>query len=302
MSNLERRQADVSPDASAHMKGIKQGNATGNYETHGRAHARRARRPPSARPASTPKGARADRPADAEPVARRRAAAALTRDPRGRRRVPTLAFAVTAAPLEHAAVPTLRFTLRVESPAARRPLGPARRAGADRRAPARATTHAAHDRLFELFGAARRDWGTTLRTLLWTRTTLVVPAFDGPDGGRPARPVHVRPRGRRRRATSTRSRTARCRSSSCSAARVFYARPDGRLQTARLSWDQRGRVPRCRSRVWRETMDRHFPGTRLAAARQGRASTGSRPTSRATRCRRWDAALDALLPGPEETR
>ena len=36
----------------------------------------------------------------------------------------------------------------------------------------------AHDRLFELFGPVA-DWGTTLRTLLWTRTTLVVPAFEG---------------------------------------------------------------------------------------------------------------------------
>ena len=35
---------------------------------------------------------------------------------------------------------------------------------------------AAHERLFELFGPAK-DWGTTLRTLLWTRSTLVVPPF-----------------------------------------------------------------------------------------------------------------------------
>src|SRR4051794_32793339 len=68
----------------------------------------------------------------------------------------------------------LRFDLRVESPVPVRSVLldvqvqiAARRRGYDAQA---------HDRLFELFGPVK-DWGTSLRTLLWTRSTLVVPAF-----------------------------------------------------------------------------------------------------------------------------
>jgi hypothetical protein len=40
---------------------------------------------------------------------------------------------------------------------------------------------------------------------------------------------------------------------------VFYSGPGGMLQTARISWDLEAgyRLP---VRVWREAMDRHFPG------------------------------------------
>src|SRR3954447_11132916 len=93
--------------------------------------------------------------------------------------VPELAFAVVgAARVQHAAAPTLRFDLRIGA------LGgqpvrsvllavqlqiAARRRGYD---------DDARGRLFELFGPPEA-WGTTLRTLLWTRTTLVVPPFTG---------------------------------------------------------------------------------------------------------------------------
>src|SRR3954464_12822917 len=87
-----------------------------------------------------------------------------------------LAFSVDgAARVEHTAVPTLRFALRVESETPVRSVLldvqvqiAARRRGYDQ---------AAHDRLFELFGPVA-DWGTSLRTLLWARTTLVVPPFE----------------------------------------------------------------------------------------------------------------------------
>ena len=48
--------------------------------------------------------------------------------------------------------------------------------------------------LVELFGTPER-WGTTLRTLLWTRTTLVVPPF-----------TRLRPRSRCRSHAPTTSR------------------------------------------------------------------------------------------------
>src|SRR3954454_4756731 len=92
--------------------------------------------------------------------------------------IPDLSFAVTdAARLEHAATPTIRFALEVGSGGAEGRvivLDTQIRIAATRRA----YSHQSDDRLFELFGA-RADWGTTLRSLLWTRTTLVVPPFTG---------------------------------------------------------------------------------------------------------------------------
>jgi hypothetical protein len=40
---------------------------------------------------------------------------------------------------------------------------------------------------------------------------------------------------------------------------VFYTEPGGLLQTARIAWDREAEY-RLPVRVWREAMDRHFPG------------------------------------------
>jgi hypothetical protein len=207
--------------------------------------------------------------------------------------IPQLALAVSdAARLEHAAVPTLRFALRVTS------------AGAAVRsvlldiqiriaATRRAYSHESDDRLFELFGA-REDWGTTLRSLLWTRTTLVVPPFTD--------------------ATEVDLLVPCTYDLEVSAAKyfdalrdgdvpleflfsgsVFYAGADGRLQTARLSWELEAEY-RLPVAVWRATMDAHFPGSawlrldrethdRLVAYKSRRAL----PT--------WAEVVDELLGG-----
>src|SRR3954463_223081 len=92
--------------------------------------------------------------------------------------IPQLEFAVQgAARLAHAAVPTLRFDVAIDAGGReiRSVLLDVQIQIAARR---RGYADAARDRLFELFGH-EKDWGTTLRTLLWTRTTLVVPAFTG---------------------------------------------------------------------------------------------------------------------------
>ena len=210
--------------------------------------------------------------------------------------IPDLSFAVTdAARLEHAATPTIRFALHVESGgAAVRSivLDTQIRIAATRRA----YSHDSDDRLFELFGA-RADWGTTLRSLLWTHTTLVVPPFTGeseigllvpctydldvtaaryfdalPDGDVPLEFLF--------------------------SGTVFYSTADGRLQTARLSWELEAEY-RLPVAVWRETLDHHFPGAawlrldreshdRLVAYKSRRAL----PT--------WGEVLDELLPAAKE--
>jgi hypothetical protein len=207
--------------------------------------------------------------------------------------VPELAFAVEgAAPLEHAAAPTLRFALRIES-LDERPIKSilldTQIQIAARRRPYDA---AAHDRLFELFGPSA-NWGTSLRTLLWTRTTRVVPPFTGD--------------------------TVVDLDVPCSydleviASRYFDALADGDvpleflfsgtvfagtpLQVTRLSWEQEAEY-RLPVSVWKETLERHFRGTawlRLGKDAFDRLSAYKSRHALAS----WDEAVDGLLEGRE---
>jgi Family of unknown function (DUF6084) len=212
--------------------------------------------------------------------------------------LPQLDFAVLdAAPLEHAAVPTLRFALRVRSAGEIRIRSilldtqiqiSARRRGYD---------DEAVERLFELFGA-KDGWGSTLRTLLWTRTTLVVPEFTGStvvdldvpctydldvvatryfdalaDGDVPLELLF--------------------------SGSVFYSGPDGLLQTTRLSWEQEAgyQLP---VRVWKDALERHFRGTawlRLPKESFDRLVAYKSRHGFMT----WEQAVDALLADPRES-
>ena len=207
--------------------------------------------------------------------------------------VPALAFAVDgAAPVEHAAVPTLAFALRIEADrpvrsilldtqvqiaVRRRPYGPAD-----------------HDRLFDLFGAPG-DWATTLRTLLWTRLTTVVPPFES--------------------ATVAQLLVACTYDLEVAASRYFAALSEGevplellfsgtvlyaegdRLQAVRIPWEQEAEY-RLPLSVWRETMDRHFPHS--AWLRLGRESFDRLSAFRSRGVLgSWDAAVGALLDGRE---
>ena len=210
--------------------------------------------------------------------------------------IPDLAFAVTGAGrLEYAAVPTLRLALGISS------------AGAAVRsilidvqiriaATRRAYGHESDDRLFELFGP-RADWGTTLRSLLWTRTTLVVPPFSG------ATEVDLLVPCTYDLDVAAAKYLGALRDGDVPlellfSGSVFYSAPDGRLQTARLSWDLEAEY-RLPVAVWRATMDAHFPDSawlrldreshdRLAAYKSRRAL----PT--------WAAVVDELLAAQEE--
>jgi hypothetical protein len=205
--------------------------------------------------------------------------------------IPELAFSVAGAErVEYAAVPTLRFALRIDAGGE-----PIRSILLDTQiqiaARRRRYDEAAHDRLFELFGAVG-DWGTTLRTLLWTRTTLVVPPFEGTtevdlpvvctydlevvasryldaleDGEVPLEFLF--------------------------SGSVFYSGEDGALQTTRLSWetDADYRMP---VRVWKETMERYFRGTAWVRVRKESFDRLSAYKSR-NALASWDDALDALL-------
>jgi uncharacterized protein DUF6084 len=210
--------------------------------------------------------------------------------------MPELAFTVTdAARVEYAAVPMLRFTLRVESldgQPIRSILLDAQIQIAARR---RHYDEAAHDRLFELFGPPS-DWGTTLRTLPWHRATVVVPAFTG--------------------ATSVAIDVPCTYDLEVAASRYLgalsdgvvpleflfsgsvFAGPGAALQVTRLSWEQEAgyALP---VRVWREVMDSYFRGhawLRLRKDAFDRLCAYKSRNALAT----WEDTLDSLLPAPEE--
>ncbi|HET9739552.1 MAG TPA: DUF6084 family protein [Solirubrobacteraceae bacterium] len=207
--------------------------------------------------------------------------------------IPELGFAVEAAePLEHAAVPTLRFALRIDS----RDLRPISSILLDTQiqiaARRRPYDAAAHDRLFELFGPVA-NWGTSLRTLLWTRTTLVVPPFTG---------------------TTTVDLHVPCSYDlEVVASRYFDALADGEvpleflfsgtvfagtpLQATRISWEEEAEY-RLPVHVWKETMDRHFRGT--AWLRLGKDAFDRLSAYKSRRAlASWDEAVDGLLEGRE---
>jgi hypothetical protein len=205
--------------------------------------------------------------------------------------IPELAFAVEGAErLEHAATPTLCFALRIESAGApvRSLLLDTQIQIAARRRPYDA---AAHDRLFELFGAPA-EWGTTLRTLLWTRTTLVVPPFSGSTVVQLPVPCSYD-----LEVTASRYFDALADGDVplefLFSGAIFYSGASGQLQTVRISWNHEAEY-RLPVRVWKETMEHHFRGTAWLRVRKESFDRLSAYKSRRA-LPSWDDALDSLL-------
>jgi len=173
--------------------------------------------------------------------------------------VPDLDFRVEGAEvLEYAAVPSLLFKLRIENlqeePIRSVVLNTQIRIAATQRH----YEPAEQERLLELFGEPHR-WRNTLRSLLWTHTTLQVSPFSGStvvdmpvpctydlevvaakyfyaleDGEVPLEFLF--------------------------SGTVFYAGEGGRLQVDRISWEREAEF-RLPVRVWKEMMERYFPNS-----------------------------------------
>ena len=205
---------------------------------------------------------------------------------------PSLAFtAVGAGVVEHASVPMLRLDLRVDAGEARvRSLS--LNAQVRIAAPARPYDPAERARLFELFGA-ERDWGRSLRSLLWAQTSLVVPAFEGSTAFELRVPcsydfdvaahkyLHA-------------VREGVIPLELLFSGSVFYAGPSGALRTVRLPWDRECRFD-MPAALWHELMDRYFPHSAWLRVRRDvfdrlhayRSMQGLMS---------WEATLEALLP------
>jgi hypothetical protein len=171
---------------------------------------------------------------------------------------PQLSFAVKDAVAErYSATPTLNFALQIQRAGG----GPVRSILLDTQiqiaARRRSYGEAEQAWLVELFGTPER-WSTTLRTLPWTRTTLVVPPFT--DATEATLPVPC--------SYDLEANADNYLSGLASgevpleflfSGSVFYAGEAGMLQTARISWNSEAEY-RLPVSVWREAMDRHFPG------------------------------------------
>lgn len=90
-----------------------------------------------------------------------------------------LSFAVLGARAEpYAAVPTLVLRLRIEETTGARIHTLALRCQIQIEPRQRHYSAAEEERLLELFGEPQR-WGQTLKTILWTHASLMVPGFEG---------------------------------------------------------------------------------------------------------------------------
>ncbi len=207
---------------------------------------------------------------------------------------PQLRFEVErCAPLDYAAVPTLVFTLRIEAPGAQAIRSVLLDVQIQIAARRRRYGPAEGERLLELFGTPER-WASTLRTLPWMRSTLVVPAFTGETA------IDMRvPCTYDLEVTAARYLAAledgEVPLELLFSGSVFFSGADGRLQTARIAWDSdvEFRMP---VSAWREAMDRHFPDA--AWLRLGRETFDRLSAYKASQAfTSWDTAIDSLLEG-----
>jgi hypothetical protein len=207
--------------------------------------------------------------------------------------IPQLAFAVAGVrALEHVAVPTIAFSLAVESVRGhevRSVLLDVQLQIAARRRPYEEREQEA---LADLFGTPDR-WGSTLGTLPWLRTTAVIPAFCG-------RTVVELPVVCTYDLVVKASRYLNALAGGTVplellfSGTVFFAGEGGALQTAMIGWDTEAE---CDMPVatWKEAIDHHFPGS--AWLRLDRDSF-DRLTAYRTRRQlgSWEETLGSLLP------
>jgi Family of unknown function (DUF6084) len=210
--------------------------------------------------------------------------------PVGMAAVPDLAFSVEeAGALEHAAAPTLRFALRIESPRDIRSvaLSVEIRIAATRRA----YDEAAQERLVELFGRPE-EWGRNLHALHWTTLNVTVPAFSGQTLVELKVPCTYDLEVTGARYLNA-LRDGEVPLEFLFSGAVFYAGEDGRLQVGRIGWDKEAEF-RLPVAAWRGALDRYFPGAawlRLERDSFDRLSAYKARHSHLT----WEQTLDALL-------
>lgn len=202
-----------------------------------------------------------------------------------------LSFTVLGARTEpYAAVPTLVFRLQIAEASGEQIYALALRCQIQIEPRRRRYSPDEEERLLELFGEPHR-WGDTLRTVVWVHVPLMVPSFQG--SAEIDLPV------------------------SCTydfevaAAKYFHALDDGEIpllllfsgtvfakgrtgfSVEQVPWEKEAayRLP---VRVWRELMDRYFPGSAWIRLRREHFDALHRFKGRRA-LPTWDDAIAALL-------
>lgn len=171
-----------------------------------------------------------------------------------------LDFEVTgAAPVRFAAAPTLAFTVRIDANGLDvRVDAIASRCQLRIEATRRAYAPAEQPKLRDLFGEVAR-WSQTVRSLLWTHISTVVPAFTGSTAAELQVPCSFDVSLAVNRYLDA-LETGEVPLTFLFSGTVFHADADGRLQAVPIPWDREAsfRLPVA---VWRDLMEQYYPGT-----------------------------------------
>src|SRR6202453_903274 len=174
--------------------------------------------------------------------------------------MPELVLTIEGAEVvQHAAAPVLAFKLRIVSNRSDEIIHTvALRAQIQIEANRRKYDSNEQARLADLFGEPDR-WGQTLRSMLWTHASVVVPRFAGST----LADISVRCTFDFNVAATkyfhgvTNGDLPLCFQFSGT---VFYQGEDGTLQVAPISWDKESKF-RLPVKVWKDLMDAHYPNS-----------------------------------------
>jgi hypothetical protein len=214
--------------------------------------------------------------------------------------MPDLNFKVEKAEaIPHAAQPLLNFALRIsndEPGAEAETIHTVALRCQIRIEPAkRRYDSAEQEQLLDLFGKPSR-WGQTLRAMLWTHTSLVVPAFTG--------------------STVVELPVPCTFDFNVAAAKFFYALQDGEvplcllfsgtvfyateegLQVMQIPWEKEANF-RLPVRVWKQMMDFYYPNSAWLCLRKDAFDQLYQYKSRRG-LPTWEAAIEALLAQADE--
>lgn len=208
--------------------------------------------------------------------------------------MPDLDFAVDSAEsVSFAASPLLSFKLRVRnSNSLERVQSIALRCQIQIETTKRKYTSAEQEKLFELFGEPER-WGRTLRSMLWTHASAMVPPFQGEtivdlpvpctfdfnvaatkyfagleDGVVPVALLF--------------------------SGTVFFEGSEGLLQVEQISWDKEAKF-KLPVQVWREMMDHYYPNTVWLCLRRDVFDKLAR-YKKEQAIPTWEQALERIVP------
>ncbi|HYZ82937.1 MAG TPA: DUF6084 family protein [Bryobacteraceae bacterium] len=212
--------------------------------------------------------------------------------------MPNLQFKVESAKaVPFAIAPMLMLELRVENAPPDESIHTvALRAQIQIEVMRRSYTHEERERLHDLFGEPER-WSRTLRTMLWTHASTVIPSFKGHivtglqvpcsfDFNVAATKYFYGLSGGDVPLELLFSGT------------VFYADGGGALQVAPISWNAQARF-RLPVNTWREMMDAYYPNSAWLCLHRDTFDRLYRYKMRRGMTT-WEEALDSVLPATEE--